>query len=204
MTTKIDICNLALQVVESRSIESFGENSQSAKQCNIAYDLMRQSLLQEHNWTFAIKRLQLAEELPELAFPGGIFRYRFPVDFIRLLGPDGVRNFSDRDWKREGQDILTSFGPPFDLRYVSDFEDANRFDPLFKTALAYRVAMQIGPVLNQSSKKLADAAALFDAEIKKAKKANAINQSPVKAPLSSWVTGRTRPPRTAGSFNFGP
>lgn len=51
--TEVDICNLALSVINQSLIVSMGEQSQNARLANLWYDQMRQEVLRACDWTFA-------------------------------------------------------------------------------------------------------------------------------------------------------
>jgi len=64
-TTKVNIANLALNMVGSTvPITTFGETtSEESKRINATYSFILDSVLEEHPWTFAQKRVVLAKEI---------------------------------------------------------------------------------------------------------------------------------------------
>ena len=59
-TTKVNICNEALNMIGAKSIQSFDENTENARRCASIYDSSRKALLRMHPWSFAKKRVQLS------------------------------------------------------------------------------------------------------------------------------------------------
>ena len=61
MTAEIDLCNLALSAIGTRStVAAFTENSVEAEQCALHYPNVRDELLRVHPWNFARRQAALA------------------------------------------------------------------------------------------------------------------------------------------------
>ena len=80
MASKIDICNLALSHVGAYRIESLTESTKEARECNKFYDISLNTALEDHNWSFARKRLNLA--LLTDTYTGWDYAYQYPTDCI--------------------------------------------------------------------------------------------------------------------------
>ena len=61
MATEIEICNLALIEIGDDTITSLTDESKRARQCNLAYPIIRDMTLRDGHWNFAIKRASLAQ-----------------------------------------------------------------------------------------------------------------------------------------------
>ena len=73
-----DICNMALSSIGQGRIVSLTEDSETARQCAIYYDLLRKSLLDTFRWGFAERSKKLAEVNAEM--PGWDHVYAVPND----------------------------------------------------------------------------------------------------------------------------
>ena len=60
-TNSVDICNTALILNGAQTINSLSDDSKGAKLCNKEYDKVRQAVLTEHPWNFAMSRKELAQ-----------------------------------------------------------------------------------------------------------------------------------------------
>lgn len=61
-TTKLNIANLALSLIGSKRITTFGETtSEEGKEINATYAFIRDEVLMEHPWSFAQKRVSLVD-----------------------------------------------------------------------------------------------------------------------------------------------
>lgn len=140
-TSVVDICNNALIRIGSKTITSLSDGDKVANACNALYEQTRDSLLRQHLWNFAMKRVQLASETTAPAF-GFSLSYPLPSDFIR------VKMIEDQvlSYKIEQTSLLTD-AEEVKLIYVSRLEDVTKFDPLFTEALILSLALRLSYIL---------------------------------------------------------
>ena len=84
-TSSTEICNLALSWLAGNRISSLDDDSIEARLCKANYTLSRRAVLEEAEWTFAVKRAQL----PSLAEPplfGFAFQFLLPPDLLYSIG----------------------------------------------------------------------------------------------------------------------
>ncbi len=190
-TSKVEICNRALQILGASSISSLTENSENARQCNLAYEPVKKAELRKHNWSFAIERASLAADATAPAF-GRSNAFELPSDCLKVLSPYPEDNTNDRDWIIEKRKILTDESAPLQIRYIYDVTDPNQFDALFAESLAAKMALEMSEALTQSnSKKEFSANKHYKDAIREAKMANAIERVPQDGPEDKWITART-------------
>ncbi len=125
---------------------------------NVAYEPVKRRLLREYPWGFAIKRASVAALVAETTW-GGLKQYPLPNDFLRLILEDDSDHTADasyavqKDWKIEGENIVTGDGSPLQFRYVADIDDTTKFDALFDEALVALLAFETCEELTQSNEK---------------------------------------------------
>lgn len=189
MASEVEICNAALQKLGAQRITALTDNSVNARACSACFDRLRLAELRKNPWSFAITRATLAADATSPAF-GRANSFTLPSDFLRLLSPYPEDNLSSRDWLVEGRAIVTDESAPLYIRYMADVSDPNTMDPLFRDALAARMAMEMCEEITQSNTKRQLAAADYDMAITDAKKTNAIEKLPQKSPDDTWITVR--------------
>ena len=120
------------------AITSFEEENNNAKLCKTYYPVLRDRVLRDHTWSFALKGYEL-QKLDEKSADD-----RFPV--VCALPGDCIRviNLSDDSpYRRMGDRILVK-NYPAKVLYVSRVEDPGQFDEVFVEALQYLIAAEIG------------------------------------------------------------
>lgn len=141
---KIDICNMALSRLGVETIESLNEASEPARVCRQFYDHTRRNILRRFNWTFAIRRVHLAElsTKPE----NYLHSYRYPSDclFLKSINTSDYDNIpAYTGWMlasdESGRLIYTNVEKA-SAEYVADIEDCSLFDEQFADILAWKLA----------------------------------------------------------------
>lgn len=143
MSTAIDICNSALTKLGQETIASFTEDSKAARALNIQYPIVRDMLLQDHYWNFAIKTVSLAQ-LPSLDLGSRGVKFALPSDYHQA-----IKLLSNRFYKIESGELITD-QPTAILKYVWKNTNVSTYTPLFKEALAYALANDIAYLMTQS------------------------------------------------------
>lgn len=190
MTSVVAICNRALQRVGAQRITDMTDNSASARECNVAYEPLRDALLRRHAWSFAIGRAQLAAITSSPAFEF-TYQYPLPTDFLRLLPPMNDSSVGGQfDWQIEGGMILTDDSGPLNIRYVRQVTDPNQMDPLFREVLACDVAVAVCERLTQSNQKIQIIKDERKELLAEARRINAFEANSAETPEDTWITAR--------------
>lgn len=193
MSSAVEICNLALQLLGADSITALTENSKAARQCNLSYQPYRDSELRKYAWSFAIVRAQLAESTIPASFSdlfGYSSAYLLPSDCLRLLPPDPNEGTYMTEWKIEKGLILTNTGAPLQIRYIQKITDAAAFDVNFVEVLAAKLALVMCESLTQSSTKKAEMKDAYKEALAAARRANAFENIPMSQAPESWEANR--------------
>lgn len=82
MTSVVEICNMALSKVRAQSINSLGESSLEAQQCDLWYEQTRNFLLSDSPWGFARKTVALA--LTQETQFNWLHVYQYPSDCLYI------------------------------------------------------------------------------------------------------------------------
>jgi hypothetical protein len=79
MSSVVDICNEAMDLLGAATITSLTENSKEARLCNRKFELTRDAVLRAHPWNAAIARAELAANSVGPAF-GFTHQFQLPAD----------------------------------------------------------------------------------------------------------------------------
>lgn len=150
MASVVQICNMALtRIGQSQVINSIDEQSLAAELCSLHYEDARDAVLRDFDWPFAEARVYLADiGSPPMNW---CYRYRYPTDCIKarriaIPGNENPRSDDRIPFKiihaGGGRAIITN-QPQAELVYTTKVEDTTYFDPLFVSALAWRLASEI-------------------------------------------------------------
>ena len=199
MASVIEICNIALsRLGNSRTINSLQEQSKEAGLCDLHYDSALEEVLSDFDWNFASKRVALADT--GSAPLDWQFAYRYPTDCLRITAimVPGMRNPPERmriqyqvgsDSDGTGRLIFTD-QPEAWLLYVGKVTDPNMFDALFRSALAWKLASEIGMPLASAPNLVQNALTMYSQIIRSAG-SHSMNESqePVE-PDSEFTSAR--------------
>lgn len=169
MATQIDIYNLALfKLAQSIKVPAISDRSKAADVLNTIWEPMRDLVLSERVWPWAVRSQALALDV-ESAQPGWEYRYAYPNDCLSayavtnasgLAMAGKLSRFADGDyiasvWGSGAFDWDTSYGDQGTtvntsvrdayLVYACRVEDVGRYPPQFVNALACRLAAEAAP-----------------------------------------------------------
>ena len=187
--SEVQICNQALSWLGGDLIISLNDDTTEAKLCKANYVPLRDAVLEEREWTFAVKRVELAQ-LSEQPLYGFDRKFQIPPETLRVLqvsrfGEDvtsanvsntGVRS-SSRDgtgigretrieWLREGETVVANDAERISARILVRIADTTKFSAAFDQALAARIAMDIALPLTNSRQMQQDMASMYGEKIR--------------------------------------
>jgi len=188
--TPVSICNQALSWLGGNLIISLDDNTDEAKICKANYEPLRDAVLEDREWTFAVKRASpsLLTEIPVYGFDN---IFQIPVDVIRLLqvsagtaeldasgasdsginssrGGVGIGREVRLPWVKEGDRILVQNYNKINIRYISRIEDTTKFSSAFVQCLAARIASDICLGITNNLKMNEMMAALYNSKLQNA------------------------------------
>jgi hypothetical protein len=154
MTSKIDICNLALiEAQYDETITNIDERSVAAERCKRLYDVCRKELLCKYPWSFATKfiELTLLDGKPE----GYKYAYIYPSDALKIsatyLNEDDFKNKrlsikkkgSERVGLFDGIKVILSNTKNNFAEIIIDEEVEENFSNLFIRLLYLEIALRL-------------------------------------------------------------
>lgn len=164
MTTKVSICNEALNMIGAQSIISFDEATQNARRCATLYDQTRKAILRMHPWSCAKKRIQLA---PVATYPSFGYANAFvlPKDFIRVI------DTGTKEFEVENRHILANTNI-INLIYVFDNTNEQTWDSLLTECMTYYMASKLAKATTGSNAEADSAWQRLQATLKQARAIN--------------------------------
>ena len=185
MPSVVDVCNRALDKLGHGAITSLEDGNKAANLCSRNWELVRDQVLREHPWNFAVKRTNLA---PSSTAPSWGFSYQFPLpsDCLRIIE---VRDLRSGEYQIEDKAILADDSVLY-IRYISRIEDPNTFDALFVDLAATRLAFELCEALTQSNTKKDALWQEYQDAILRTKRVDAMENPPSTIDEDAWVEAR--------------
>lgn len=149
MSTEVQICNVALALLGvDNPILTLDDDSKEARLCKSNYFVIRDELLENHYWRFAMKRASLSR-ISTAPLWGYKYAYQLPSDLVgaRLKMTDLDKR---QDYKIE-DGVLLSNDERVSILYVSRQVDVSKYSPAFRQAVSYALAAQLAYSMVQSS-----------------------------------------------------
>lgn len=157
-SNRLEIYNMALGFIGSRTVGSPNERTPEAIQCELFWDRARRSALRDYPYRFAVRRMRLPEmELPEVYAGEWCHAYGVPDTVLRVLRVhQGRERGSRRPFSLEqidaGPIILCNIEQAM-ATCIVDVEDISRWDDAFIQCIARKLAYMIAvPLLKDHSK----------------------------------------------------
>lgn len=187
MASNVAIANGALQRLGALRITALDQDRPNARSMNACFDRVRDALIRQYDWSFAIKRASIAADGDDPVW-GDYNRYAIPNDYCRMLRDDesGIRV----DWKLEGGYILTRDAAPLEIRYIALITDPTLFDTLFVPTLELKLALATCKEITGSNSLKHDLYAELGDAIAEAKKFGAIEKGSKEFDEDDWITAR--------------
>jgi len=196
MSSKIDICNMALAHLGMKAITSITAPNPASIACNEFFDPSRDDVFSESRWPFASASEPLV--LSTETVLGWNYAYAYPVKAAAVWDVYNEGSVSDK----EEQEFEVIFKPSSNLRIVcsdlqlayADYtyilEDTGIYSPKFVMALSYRLAASMSHTLIGSAEvglKLLD---IYGAAISEAKRVSSREKKKKPRQTSSYQDSR--------------
>lgn len=190
---RIDIYNMALGFVGTRTIASPNEKTPEAIQCELYWDRARRSALRDFPYSFATHRVMLGEKLmPEVYEREWRYAYGLPDGCLKIHSVHGGENVR-ADWRlvsHDGEMLLLTQTQLAMADCTVDVENVGLWDELFVMAMARKLAALVCvPLLKNNQAKLQELEQLYQMAIPKADGQDA-SEGVRSDRMDSWLAAR--------------
>lgn len=187
VTSETELCSNALNFLGEQSITSLTDGTIRANLCKTHYPVLRDALLEEHPWNFAMKRQALAvlADAPEFKWTR---QFQLPSDLLRIVDVDPPQT----DYEIDGT-ALACDETAIEVRYVYRITDVTKFPSLFVLAVEFLLASKIAPVLKVDAGITGSMVEMGNMWLRKAKVADAQNQPSQVIDADDLITIRYLP-----------
>lgn len=195
MPSQVSICNQALGWIGANLITSLDDDNREAQLCKTNFDDLRDAVLEEREWTFAVRRITLAPLLLTPKYGYGN-QFLLPPQVIRVLNvPDTtfgdtlsfftgatrqVQQGPDQQpqvpvWRKESLEepaatgnIILANTDQLLLRVIVRVTNIGLWSPMFVQAFASRLAADLAIPLTQNRTLQKDMWAIYEMKLGKA------------------------------------
>jgi len=192
--SKVDIVNRALTKLGEPPVSSLND-AVFGKSYEIIYDDIKELLLSSYPWRFSLE----IKYLPKLEEKyGDRYMYKLPTDcllLINVFGPEKTDVTDIRQYKLQAYEVVNNaivclLHSGVRAEYVKNIDDDMEFSPLFREALAAKIASELSMRIKHSTtlKQMLDSE--FITLIRQAELNNEIIKDTELVPDSSWVLVR--------------
>ena len=182
--TRTSIINAALMRVGARGVTAGFQDSPDAQTAEAAYDRVLAHCLGLHPWSFALRRVLLAQGADAR---DGLHRYAYPLpaDCLRVVNAhtDGKRVAA---WEVLGRELLCD-AAPVTLTYVRSGVPSS--PDAFADVVAWRLAFEISPYMEQGGQAQAYLE-MFERALDRARVENDLESRPPRSVVSPFLQER--------------
>lgn len=192
---RLEICNMALGFIGTRTIGSPNETTPEAVQCELFWDRARRSALRDYPYHFAVRRLRLPEkEMPDVYAQEWSHCYGIPDGVLKVVrvhdgGRRGLNKVPYAVHRGDEGEIILCDVEQAVIDAVVDVEDIVQWDECFVSAMARKLACLICVPLCKGDGKLNALTQAYQASIPIAEGADA-SESYDRKPDDAWLQAR--------------
>ena len=197
ITSKIDICNLALDQLGNFGTVSNIDTPTNDKERTFAlwYDISRQFVLKLMMPNFALTRLNVSQLVETPTF-GYSYFYEYPATALKILGVGDVcdkENNYNIERTPAGVKAIshdTDYTTGMDIRIITDVEDINSWSPESKMILSQYLAAHTAKTILQDNTLAARMLADLPGSMSMASGVNAQENVPIRISNSRFKASR--------------
>jgi len=142
MSSKVQICNLALVRLAGNRITSLTDDTATAKLCNLLYDDIVEEVTMEGAWTTAVTRAELSQtsNTPTYEFNN---EYQLPTNpkFLKILEVNEGEPGSTV-YRIEGDKLLTD-ETTMKIKYIGRIDDPQSYGIQLRRAIITRLTAEL-------------------------------------------------------------
>lgn len=191
LQSKVDIANYAISKFGGKRISSFTDGSETATVINAIYDQCRESLLEEHPWSFATVTVALntLSTTPTNFGDGVSIAYALPPDFLKLYMVN-IKSALIRFEYFDSQYCLLSDTGSLIIKYIFNQDDPVQYSSKFYEALACKLGKEACVKLTEANAFLAKLTAEYDKALASAMSEDSKLSTPDQPFQDQWETAR--------------
>lgn len=147
--SEVAICNSALIKLGADRISNLNDDSKEARICKEQYPKMRDELLSQHFWNFAVGRMELAKLVDKPAY-GYQNYFVLPAEVLRVIevnGPSSEFAIEYFDNKR----VIATNEATVKIKAIFQVTNTTLFSKMFDDALSWRLAAEMVYSLSQNT-----------------------------------------------------
>lgn len=195
ITTKVDICNLAIGGLGNRNTITNIDTPKNDKEIVMAlwYDITRQLLLKTLMPNFALDRVVVSAKALPAGYTGSYsYCFEYPVYCLKLLGIGDIDQKGDVSYTVEKDGIFVNEPYPngMPIRIIRDITDVPSMSAEFIMALASELAKRTALGITQDPTKKAAASKEAQVETANATGLNAQENPPIRKSTSRFRQSR--------------
>ena len=153
--------------------------------------------LDAHDWSFALKRVDLARLTPQSSENRNYrFRFKLPSESVRSVRLEGVAGVNRSPAYIIEEDAILTNSKEASLVYVARITEPRRWPPKFADALIWKMAAELCSARNNDLRKQMECEQAYEVSLSKAVAADRVKQNRRPA-ASTWsvARGNVRPRR---------
>jgi len=186
LITDVSICNSALIKLGVNVIGGLDEDTKAARLCKARLAYLRNKVLEDHNWGFATKFVELASvSVGSLDLNGWGYAYQVPADFLRMQRGE--------DWDEAYETFnayLLADVEPSKIRYTAKITDPGKFTYAFAECLSWRLAADLAYALVNSREVGETMMKGYLMDLSAARYNDAHKKSPEGMYANTWIDAR--------------
>jgi hypothetical protein len=170
MASRTSVCNQALIFLGADTVVSL-EDNEIGGICDVLYDEVRDTLLSERAWSFALRRIEISNKT-DVEWGSG-YKFQLPSEVLTVHRvydqPDSEFHNRPqiRDWRLEGRYIVANVDTIY-CHAAIKITDENDMPPAFRSALAARMAREIAIPVTHNENLLAAMSNLYAQKLEEA------------------------------------
>jgi len=184
IANEVKVANLALTKLGADRIISITEDSENARKVNAVFELIRDEVLRQHTWNFALDRRELNRLTDTPAF-GYSYYFQIPGDVLRIISAET----SDIEFTVEGDRIATNEGTFYALCIIRT-TDTTKWTTDFVTTFAARLAAELAYPIANSHTLAAQLMDIYIAKIREIAGVDSQEGSQNAIETTTWLTSR--------------
>lgn len=165
MNLAIKICSNALILIGARPIQSFEDGTTEASVAQSLYEVVRDSLLEEHPWKFTRDQYGPLSKINVVPKDKYRFAYQLPADYANLRS---VSIPFDHDIYKDKQ-LLTDFDGKIFIEYQIKPSEV-KLPAYFQLLLTYKLASDFSIPIREDASTAEKWAVKFEDQLKKARR----------------------------------